>query len=82
MRRSVTDMTAALQFDRRRWFLTAYVTFPIGSLRIRLPVAANTALHTAGAVGGTDGSPIPPSESVLGTMWTSTTGISYMRSTG
>ena len=32
----------------------------MGSLRIRFPVAANTALATAGASGGTPGSPMPP----------------------
>src|SRR3989442_1204706 len=50
-----------------------YVTFPIGSLRIRLPVAANIALQTAGAMGGVPGSPTPPGASLLGTMCTSTT---------
>ena len=34
---------------------------PIGSRRIRLPVAAKIALHSAGAIGGTPGSPTPPS---------------------
>src|SRR5438128_1315814 len=32
----------------------------IGSERIRLPVAAKIALHSAGAMGGTPGSPTPP----------------------
>src|ERR1700674_853558 len=32
----------------------------IGRLRIRLPVAAKIALHRAGAIGGTPGSPTPP----------------------
>lgn len=32
----------------------------IGSERIRLPVAAKTALHSAGAMGGKPGSPTPP----------------------
>ena len=32
---------------------------PIGRLRIRLPVAAKIALHSAGANGGTPGSPTP-----------------------
>lgn len=32
----------------------------IGSRRIRLPVAAKMALATAGAIGGTGGSPTPP----------------------
>src|SRR6266566_651405 len=48
--------------------LRAQVTFPIGKLRILFPVAAKIALHTAGAVGGTEGSPIPPNVSVLGTV--------------
>ena len=33
----------------------------IGRLRMRLPVAAKIALHSAGAIGGTPGSPTPPS---------------------
>src|SRR5258706_14110494 len=33
----------------------------IGRLRMRLPVAAKIALHRAGAIGGTPGSPAPPS---------------------
>jgi len=51
-----------------------------GSLRMRLPVAANIAFATAGAIGGVPGSPIPPGASVLGTICTSTFGISFMRS--
>jgi hypothetical protein len=35
------------------WFL-------IGSARTRMPVAAKIALATAGATGGTHGSPSPP----------------------
>ena len=50
--------------------------------RMRLPVAAKIALTTAGAIGGVPGSPMPPGVSVLGTMCTSTLGISFMRSTG
>ena len=56
------------------------LTFPIGSFRIRFPVAANIALQTAGAMGGVPGSPTPPGASLLGTMYTSTTGISARRS--
>ena len=52
-----------------------------GSTRTRLPVAAATALATAGPIGGTPGSPTPVGFSVDGTMWTSTTGISSMRKT-
>ena len=51
-----------------------------GSLRMRLPVAANIAFATAGAIGGVPGSPIPPGASRLGTMCTSTFGIWFMRS--
>jgi len=37
----------------------------IGKLRTRWPVAAKTALATAGAKGGTQGSPMPVGRSVL-----------------
>ena len=40
----------------------------IGSLRIRLPVAAKMALTTAGAIWGTAASPTPLGLSALGTM--------------
>ena len=53
----------------------------IGSLRIRFPVAANTALATAGARGGTPVSPMPPGSPLLGTMCTSTSGASLIRRT-
>jgi len=53
----------------------------IGSLRIRLPVMAKMALATAGTIDGVLASPIPPGRSWLCTIWTSTTGISSMRST-
>ena len=52
------------------------------ALRRRLPVAAASALATAGAIGGTPGSPTPVGLAVDGTMCTSTVGISLMRSTG
>src|SRR6266576_6108284 len=58
----------------------SYVSFPIGSFLTLFPVATKIALHTAGAIGGVPGSPTPPCESVLGTMCTSTTGISARRS--
>jgi hypothetical protein len=47
----------------------SYVKFAllIGSLRIRLPVAAKIALVTAGAIAGTQASPAPPGLSELGT---------------
>ena len=38
----------------------ASFTFFSGSERARVPVAANTALATAGAVGAVPGSPMPP----------------------
>ena len=37
----------------------------IGSFRTRIPVAAKTALATAGASGGSPGSPTPPGVAVL-----------------
>src|SRR5216684_5246797 len=52
----------------------------MGSRRIGLPVAAKIALQTAGAIGGVPGSPAPPGGSLLGTMCTSTWGISFIRS--
>jgi hypothetical protein len=54
----------------------------IGNVRSRLPVNANNAFTTAGAIGGVPGSPMPPGSMVLGRMKTSTCGISFMRSTG
>src|ERR1700676_3874722 len=61
----------------------SYVSVPLanGSVRMRLPEAAKTALLSAGPIGGTPGSPTPVGFSVEGTMWTSTIGISSMRST-
>jgi len=53
-----------------------------GSVRSRLPVSANTAFATAGAIGAVAGSPMPPIRAPLGMMWTETFGISCMRSTG
>ena len=53
----------------------------MGNRRMRLPVAAKIALQTAGAIPGVLASPIPPGAAVLGTMCTSTSGISSMRST-
>ena len=52
----------------------------IGRRRRRFPVAANIALQTAGATGGTAASPIPPGSSLLGTRYTSSAGISLPRS--
>src|SRR5215510_3637904 len=42
------------------------LVFLIGSWRMRLPVAANSALQSAGIVGGTPGSPTPAGKSWLG----------------
>ena len=68
------------QGEERREEAPACVQPSSGSLRMRLPVAANIAFATAGAIGGVPGSPIPPGASVLGTICTSTFGISFMRS--
>ena len=47
-----------------------------GSERMRLPVAAKMALHTAGVSGRMAGSPCPPQKPPLGTSKVSTLGIS------
>jgi hypothetical protein len=47
-----------------------------GMRRMRLPVNLNTALATAGAIGGKPGSPMPVGASLLATKCTSTCGIS------
>src|SRR5258708_209601 len=52
----------------------------IGSLRMRLPVTAKIAFASAGATGGTPGSPTPVGFSVLGTICTSISGDSKIRS--
>src|SRR5207249_1293303 len=49
----------------------AHHATPNGSRRRRLPVAPKYAFATAGPIGGTPGSPIPPGGSELGTMCTS-----------
>jgi hypothetical protein len=54
----------------------------MGSLRIRIPVAVNRALATAGAIPGTETSPIPDGGRELGTMITWTSGISSIHSQG
>src|SRR5207302_1152204 len=51
-------------------------TRPIGNLRTRFPVPAKTALHTAGAMGGSPASPTPLGGASLGTRCTSISGIS------
>ena len=48
----------------------------VGNRRTRRPVAAKTAFATAGAIGGSPGSPTPPGGSSVGTMCTSIVGIS------
>jgi hypothetical protein len=53
----------------------------IGSFRTRRPVSADTALATAGAVGGRGGSPTPPMASPLSMTCASTTGCSLIRNT-
>src|SRR6185503_7881902 len=67
----------------RSGFVTGHVrsASASGSDRTRLPVRANTALATAGATGGTPGSPTPVGLSPPGTRWTSISGISFIRST-
>ena len=52
-----------------------------GRSRMRWPVSLAQALPTAGAIGGTPGSPTPVGFSSDGTMNTSTFGISLMRKT-
>jgi hypothetical protein len=52
-----------------------------GSFRKRFPVAAKIALVTAGTIAEVPASPIPPGGSVFWTMYTSTAGASFMRST-
>src|SRR5437588_3693325 len=47
----------------------------IGNRRMRFPVPAKMALHTAGAMGGSPASPTPPGGASLGTRWTSISGL-------
>src|SRR6185437_15955806 len=75
--RLVLSDSAAHPRERVRRYATVR---RMGSVRKRFPVAAKTAFATAGAIGGKPGSPTPPGASVLGTMCTSITGISDMRS--
>lgn len=54
-----------------------------GNVRIRLPVAAKMALHTAGAAAGSPGSPNPVGGAVDLTKWTSISrGESFIRNIG
>ena len=56
---------------------------PRGSSRRRSPVAAKIALATAGATGGTPGSPTPAGGASLSTRWTwMLRGTSFMRTSG
>src|ERR1700681_1365099 len=62
--------------------LSTYTNFVFdnGNSRTRLPVAANTALYSAGAKGGTPGSPTPAGGASLFTICTSTCrGARFMR---
>ncbi len=52
----------------------------IGKRRTLFPVAAKIAFVSAGATGGTPGSPTPVGFSLLGTICTSISGVSLMRS--
>lgn len=51
-----------------------------GKLLNLFPVAAKMAFANAGATGGTPGSPAPPIFSPPGTIYTSMTGVSFIRS--
>ncbi len=71
-------LKAFIDFDNYTNFV-----FLIGNSRIRFPVAAKIALHSAGAMGGTPGSPTPAGASLLATTWTWVCcGASVMRATG
>ena len=54
----------------------------IGNVRMRLPVAANSALHSAGDAGGNPGSPSPPTGASLSMKCTSIAGAAASFSTG
>src|SRR5882762_4303377 len=57
--------------------------FVSGNSRMRFPVAAKIALHSAGAIAGNPGSPIPPGAASLSTMCTYVSrGAEFMRATG
>lgn len=60
----------------------ALLTGRSGNRRRRVPVSAKNAFATAGAIGGSAGSPAPPGSSSLSMRITSTSGISLMRSIG
>ena len=67
-----SDGVPARQASVSPWFFR-------GSERIRLPVAAKIALHTAGAIDAWPGSPTPPQNPPEGASTTSTLGISRRR---
>ncbi len=58
----------------RSWFFS-------GRVRMRLPVAANSAFSTAGEATAIVGSPTPPQNPPEAAIWVSTFGMSSMRST-
>ena len=66
--RLVADLADHSPKRRQVAALQNYTTNPIGSFLTRFPVAAKIAFATAGATGGTPGSPTPVGFSVLGTM--------------
>ncbi len=58
------------QAELGRGTLETRYAFESGNSRIRFPLAAKIALQTAGANGGTPGSPTPAGGASLSTMWT------------
>jgi hypothetical protein len=56
--------------------------YAIGSRRVGVPVSASKALATAGAIGGTPGSPMPVGRWAEGMICVSTAGMSLIRTTG
>ena len=57
-------------------------TVSIGSVRVRLPVAAKMALVTAGATAAVGASPKPPGDAALLTKYVSMCGASLIRIDG
>src|SRR6516162_4926625 len=69
------------EYERQKRPHARFRSWPFsGSERTRLPVAAKIALHSAGARGGTAGSPPPPQNPPLATTAVSTTGMPARRS--
>ena len=81
-RREAQSAKRPLRRPAVRWQRRCYTgtRSPNGSLRIGLFVTARIAFATAGASGGRPGSPTPLGGSLDGTMCTSTTGMSVIRS--